>query len=112
MTYGLLSSNILLVLSNVIRGMATIALLPPARTLIRSYILRIARSFPTSRHVNERVTSRLKIGQISSDSEVFCDEGDFVKPQVVGSNPTLSSISTVPSRQRNAWIQSLSRSSA
>jgi hypothetical protein len=44
-TYGLLSSNILLVLSNVIRAMATIARLPPDRALIRSYLLRIHLSF-------------------------------------------------------------------
>ena len=50
MTYGLLSSNILLVLSNVIRAMAMIARLEPERALIRSYFLRITRSFPISRH--------------------------------------------------------------
>lgn len=58
MTYGLFSSNILLVLSNVIRAMATIALFPPERALIRSYFLLIARSFPITRHATSMSVPR------------------------------------------------------
>lgn len=49
-TYGVPSRSILLVRSNVIRAIAMIARFDPDRTLIRSYFLRIARSFPIKRH--------------------------------------------------------------
>jgi hypothetical protein len=57
MTYGLLSSNILLVFSSVIRAMAMIARFEPERVLIRSYFLRIARIVPYSKDMGwDRMT--------------------------------------------------------